>query len=132
LGNDGICHFTGEEAKKPSGILIQGMTDILQLITGIVWDKPGPGFAVFDWDGESPIPREVRNRIIGIKLDKETIDFIQADNNGRGILLSEAGGDINKNGLTPDEWMKKYGTNGVAQIAKMRISKFVTGGGVKF
>jgi len=133
LDKDGICHFTGEAAKMPSGVWIAGgFTDLLELVVGIVWNKPGPGFAVMDWDVGQPIPKEVADRVLGLKMDTETINYIQAENDGRGILLAEAGGDAQENGITPAQWQEKYHSNGVATIARMRFFKFVKGGGVHF
>jgi hypothetical protein len=132
LDEDGICDFPDDIKNKPNGIFIASdFTDILELVVGLVWNKPGPGFEVFAWDKEQPIPKEVLDRIIGVQMDVETIKYIQDENAGRGILLGEAGGDIQQNGLTPDEWTAKWGTNGVAAIAKQRLFWFANGGGVQ-
>lgn len=133
LDENGICHFTGPETMIPTGAyMANGETDILELVIGIVYNKPGPGFAVYDWDKnqEAPIPKEVLDRVIGVKMDVETIKFLNDENNGRGILLAEAAGDITQNGLTPDEWIAKYGNNGAAALARARLFWWTRGGGV--
>jgi len=132
LDEDGICDFPDAVKRAPNGVFIaSGFTDILELVTGLVWNKPGPGFEVFAWDKDQPIPSEVLDRIMGVQMDVETIKYIQDENAGRGILLGEAGGDIQVTGLTPEEWQAKWGTNGVAAIAKQRLFWFAKGGGVE-
>ena len=74
----------------PNGIWIgSGFTDIMELVVGIVYNKPGPGFEVFDWDKTQEIPDEILDRVIGLKMDTETINHLQKKYNGRGILLGE-------------------------------------------
>ena len=131
LDENGICDFPAEIKNKPNGIFIaSGFIDVLELVVGLVWNKPGPGFGIYDWDVSEPIPANVLERIMGVQMDVETINWIQENNAGRGILLGEAGGDIQDNGLTPDEWLAKYGTNGVAMMAKQRLFYVAKGGGI--
>ena len=125
LDEDGICHFPSTIQRLPNAVYIaSGFTDILELVIGIVWNKPGPGFEVFDWDISQPIPKEVLDRIMGVKMDVETINWLQEDNGGRGILLGESDGDIQENGLSPDAWYEKYGYNAMGALAKQRLHWF--------
>ena len=132
LDKDGICQFPGAVQKMPDGIWIgSGFTDIMELVVGIVYNKPGPGFEVFDWDKTQEIPDEILDRVIGLKMDTETINYIQKKYNGRGILLGESDGDIQDMGLTPAEWKKKYGSSGVPELAEQRLFWYARGGGVQ-
>ena len=134
LDENGICHFPDSVQRIPNGVYIaSGFTDILELVTGIVYNKPGPGFAVYQWDVDQkePVPPEVLDRAIGLEMDKETIDYLQKEYGGRGILIGESDGDIQDNGLTPDEWIAKYNSNGMAALAKQRFFRVLTRGGIQ-
>lgn len=132
LDVDGICKFPASVQRIPNGVYIaSGFTDILELVVGLVWNKPGPGFGIYDWDKDQPIPKNVLDRIIGVQMDVETINYLQEEYAGRGILIGESDGDIQDKGLTPDEWQKKYGSNGMAALAKQRLFWYAKGGGVE-
>ena len=45
-------------------------------------------------------------------------------------LLGESDGDIQDKGLTPAEWAERYGSNGVAAIARQRLFWYANKGGV--
>jgi hypothetical protein len=125
LDETGICHFPSTIQRLPNGLYIcGGYNDIISLIIGIVWNSPGPGFEVFDWDMSHPLPREVINGMMGIKMDVEVINWLQEENGGRAFLLGESDGDIQENGLTPDEWIAKYRYNGMGAWIKLRLQKF--------
>lgn len=132
LGEDGICKFPDAVQRIPNGIYIaSGFTDILELVTGIVWNKPGPGYDIFPWDVDSgPVPANVLDRVLGLQMDIEVIGILENEYGGRGILLGESDGDIQDKGLTPAEWQAKYGSNGVAAIARQRLFWWANRGGV--
>lgn len=130
----GICCFTDPKVTTtPTGISISAAeADILELVTDLVYNKPGPGFAMyaFDVSQKEPVPAEVVDRIIGVKLDNETIQFLQ-DQDPRAILLSESDGDVAAKGLTPAEWKAKYATDGLAALARARLYLWFRGGGIQ-
>ena len=132
LDEDGICKFPDAIQRIPNGIYIaSGFTDILELVTGVVYNKPGPGFDIFPWDVDAgPIPPEILDRVLGLQMDTEVIKLLQKEYGGRGILLGESDGDIQDKGLTPAEWAERYGSNGVAAIARQRLFCYANKGGV--
>lgn len=124
-GDDlGCIPFEGPEARLPSGTYIAAGGDILDLICGLVVNKPGPGIEVVPWDASKPIP----DFVIGIQIDQDAVDYIQTKNAGRGILLREASAGP---WMTLEEWQAKYQTNGLALLARMRLNWNKTGGGVQ-
>lgn len=124
-GDDlGCIPFEGPEARLPSGVYIVAGGDILDLICGLVVNKPGPGIEIVPWDASKTIPEFV----IGIQIDQEAVDYIQTVNGGRGILLRTANAGPWR---TLVEWEAEFGTNGLALIAKMRLSWNKTGGSVQ-
>ena len=81
-------------------------------------------------EGAGPIPPEILDRVLGLQMDSEVIELLQKEYGGRGILLGESDGDIQDKGLTPAEWQAKYGSNGVAAIARQRLFRYANKGGV--
>jgi hypothetical protein len=112
--------------RSPNGVFIGSGLDILDLVIGIKLKKPHGGFEMIEWDNSQPLPAKVLNgKVIGIKLDTETINELQKDFGGRGILVGESDGDIQDNGLTPDEWISKYKSNGFAAWGKIRLDLLI-------
>lgn len=126
LDKDGICKFPGAIQRMPNGVWMAGKIDIMELVTGIVWNKPGPGFEVFEWDvSAGKPPQNIIDRTIGLQLDIATIDYIQQKYGGKGILLGESDGDIQDKGITPTQWMKKYKSNGLAALIEQRFNRYM-------
>lgn len=121
----GLCYFPGPEALLPTQVHIASGVGVLDLIKDLVIKNPeGAGIKTVGWNPTQPIPEKV----LGIVVDQEMIDYLQESNNGRGILLKEANAD---NWMTLKEWEDKFQTNGLALIARMRLDWNKTGGGIK-
>lgn len=124
LDQDGICFFPGPDAKLPSQTYIASGVGVLDLIKSMVIKNPdGAGIKIVDWRPGQPIPEKV----MGIVVDQEMVDYIQNTNNGRGILLRDPNSNSWK---TLDEWEAEFKTNGMGLLARMRLDWFETGGGV--
>ena len=136
LDEKGICHFPSTIQQIPNGLYIAAGIHALELILQIEYyprpnlsgpaEGPSEGSkpAYWNWDPSQSIPKEVLARMTGVVLDKGLIDRIQGDYKGRGILLGESDGDIMEKGLTPQGWMDKYGSNGMAALLRQRLLSF--------
>jgi hypothetical protein len=127
LDENGICHFPSMVSESPNGVFIgDGALGILDLVVGIKVKKPEGGFEIIKWNKSQPLPLKVLNGIpIGLELDKETIDELQKDFGGKAILIGESDSDIQDNGLTPEQWISKYKSNGMGRWAKMQLDKLI-------
>jgi hypothetical protein len=127
LDENGICHFPSTIQQIPNGIYIASGTHTLELVTAIVYYPRGGSKPIeYNWDISQSIPKEVRDRMIAVKMDKGFIDALQAEYNERGILLGESDGDIMEKGLTPDEWLTKYKFNGMGALLRQRVRSFAS------
>lgn len=125
LDEHGICHFPSTVRQIPNGIYIASGTHELELVLQIIYyPAEGPEPAYYKWDQSQSIPEEVLATMIGVVLDQPLIDRLQGDCKGRGILLGESDGDIKEKGLTPEEWVIKYGFNGMSALLRQRIVLF--------
>jgi hypothetical protein len=129
LEEDGICFFPGPSARLPSEIRISSPDiGVLDLITGLVIKNPkGPGVITVPYNSieneKDPLPA----KIFGVVVDADIIKTMLAEDPDF-IALKDP------NGLTwinLDQWYQKFGTNGLALIAKMRLFWNKHGGGVQ-
>lgn len=119
-----LCMFSGEEANIPTEVKIAANMDIIRLIRGLVVMNPdGPGIKNVEWRKGQAIPKDV----LGVIVDKESVDFIQNKANGRGFLLRAPN---DSDWLTLDQFKEKYKIDGLTRIVEMRWHWFTTGGGV--
>jgi len=124
LDEGGICYFGGPEAKLPSDVHIVAGIGVLDFIKDLIIKNPdGPGIKTVSWKPSDPIPEKV----IGAVVDLEILDIIQKANAGRGVLLKDPNG---LKWMTLDEWNTLFGTDGLAQVIKMRLYWKKEGGGV--
>lgn len=126
LDEDGICFFTGEDAKMPTGTHIAVGVDLLTFVKSLIVidnDKE-EGMSNVKWSPGMPVPPGV----LGVILNSAAIEMLQKNYSGRAFMLRGS----NENAwMTLDDWKKAYNTDGLAILVTMRLSYLKTGGGVK-
>ena len=120
----GICQFPEEVNAKPSQIRIAspfiGFSDLIKAL--VIDTADGPK--------EVPYAEGIQTgKIIGFVKDQLTIDFLQANYAGRGILIASPASP--KQLMTVAQWEEQYGTDPIAIILMMRLWWKGMGGGVR-
>lgn len=128
LDEDGICFFPGPEARLPSDLRIASPDiGILDLITGLLIKNPsGAGIVTVQYNSikneKDPLP----SKIFGVVIDSKLVKQMMAEDPD-WISLKDPN---NLTWMNLDQWHEKFGTNGLALIAKMRLFWNAHGGGV--
>lgn len=122
LNENGICHFPIQVQRVPNGFYLASGSSALSLIQGLVWDNPQKGIETIIWRFDQPIPKELSGQeILGVKINTEKIKYLKQEFGSRCILISESDQDVMNNGVSPDDWVKKYKSNGLGALIRQRL-----------
>lgn len=112
-----LCYFTGKEKDIPSGM--NSRLHIRRYIAGLILvdnENLETGEKILKWKDGQQIPEDV----IGVVLNRKALLREK-------VMLT----DSNEGQLTPDEWTKAHGNDGLEQWALSQMFYLANGPGVK-
>jgi hypothetical protein len=116
--------FTGEERLLPKGYDIRSPgLFILDFVAAYVVLDKGQVKTINPWETASGVP----GKILGVVLNEQAVQIVQATYGGRGIVIEDAHGRR----LTVPEWRAEFKTDPLAQLAISRAYLATTGPGVQ-
>lgn len=124
---NGICTYNGPEADLPLG----GHSKI----PGWYPEKVARSWIVMDAESEEGTATKKTSElkpddlIIGVNLNPKTLAAIYSSYGPNFYLIKAANAGP---WMTPDEWQKAHGTNGLGLVAMRNMRYKISGGGVRF